>query len=424
MTDHPESAADPAVPREIHWSADMDPDRRAELSALARAFDDALTDFEADPAALFASPGERNGVFYAFLKRWDRIWSRPGPCMHDGCAQTSIARSHTISLGASIRRVAEAGHVLTQRYGETGIELIPIGVKEASTFPGFCAEHEQLFAAFETQKAMTEEQHYRLQAFRTICREIYSKEHQAQKGEAMLAEHRARRDAFVRRRLDGTQPEQAPLKVSLTFENDDLENRLVDHLASVRADLPELRGLYDGLLAEIRNGGDHVEMRVINLDLELPVCLSGFGVLNYRYRGEARRGLCFLAILPEDGRTKIIIGADKAHAAAVDLHIADDGSFAVLAMLESWMIHGTDHWFIRPSAWAAILEPRRQAICERLIEPLSLADRAPFSVLDGPREAILGLGEEQLRSGGIPADHRPIVEQCLSEERAKLAWSP
>ena len=66
---------------------------------------------------------------------------------------------------------------------------------------------------------------------------------------------------------------------------------------------------------------------------------------------------------------------------------------------------------------------RYDLVAARAWQKESLADRAPFSVLDGPRQAILGLAEEQLGSGVISAGDRPIVEQCLSEERAKLAWS-
>lgn len=417
--------ADDDEPPEIHWPDEIGEEKRAELRGALIAYDKALTDLEADPAVVFTSSSERNGAFHSFLKRWDRAWSKAGPCMHDGCSNLSVPRSHTISLGASIRLIADNGHVQTPRYGAAGLDLVSVGVREASTFPGFCTEHEMMFSAFETQKAMTEEQHFRLQAFRTICREIFSKRHQKQKAEAMLAEHRLRRGEFIIARMQSARPFAPPLGVSgLSFENDEIENRLVRHLADIQSDLPELEALYEGILDEIQHGSDHLAMLVANFDIQLSVCLSGFGVLNYKRDGEAKRGLCFLAIIPEAGNTKIMLGAAPEHSDAIDLHAQDQSSFSVLEMLESWMIHGTDHWFIAPSAWSAIPAARQRAICERIMEPLSLADRSPFSVLDGARRQIIALAEAQLDRGAIDPTDRPAVERTLQEQRAKLDWMP
>jgi len=410
---------------DIDWPDEFDEEKRAELRDLVLAYNAAITELEQDVTAVFSCDGERNNVFHGFLKRWDKAWSKPGPCMHDGCTGTSIPRSHTISLGASIRLIAENGHVLMPRYGEDGIDLVRIGVRDASTFPGFCEQHEQQFSGFETQKAMTEEQHFRLQLFRTICREIHSKKHQQQKAEAMLAEHRRRRDAFVLQRLNMAAGPDRPVGVAdMAFENDQMETKLVDHLAGIASDLPELRTLYDGVLDEIRNGSDRLAMLVMNLDLQLPVCLSGFGILNYRDGGVLKRAHCILAILPEAGGTKMLLAAPNEHEAALDRHAADLSSFAVIEMLESWMIQGTDHWFITPSAWNSIPEIRQRAIRERLIEPFSLAEPVPFSVLDNARRHIIGIAEAHIAHGKVPAEDQPAVELAIAEQKAKLDWTP
>jgi hypothetical protein len=268
-------------PAEITWPESMGEAERAELRGLLTAYDEAIEQFQSDHTVIFRSDAERNRLFYAFLKRWAKAWSKPGPCMHDGCTKASIARSHTISLG-SIRLIAENGHVVTPQFGENGLQVVPIGVHEASTFPAFCEEHELQFAAFEMKKEMTESEHFRLQAFRTVCREIYTKRYHRQKTEAMLADYRRLRDEFVIGRIKQAYAGAKPVNFSgLRFENDPLEMKLVEALDSIRIDLPELEKLYRGILDDLRNDGKNVAMIVANFDMKLDVCLSGLGVMNY-----------------------------------------------------------------------------------------------------------------------------------------------
>jgi hypothetical protein len=73
-----------------------------------------------------------------------------------------------------------------------------------------------------------------------------------------------------------------------------------------------------------------------------------------------------------------------------------------------------------PSAWAAIPSARQRAICDRILEPLSLADRAPFSVLDGPRRHIVGIIESQLARGAVSPEDVTSARETLACEKAKL----
>lgn len=175
----------------------------------------------------------------------------------------------------------------------------------------------------------------------------------------------------------------------LEFRDDVLETQVVGHIDSLNEDLSALDGLYRGLVEDMRHGAQNTAMLIANFNLRVPVCLSGLGMLNYELHGVRKRALCFLAVIPEQAQTKIIIGAEKEHQNAIDLHFMDETSPALVARLESWMCHGSDHWFIAPSAWVAIPEQRRQAICDRILDVShALADPVPFSVLDGTRSTI------------------------------------
>jgi hypothetical protein len=241
----------------------------------------------------------------------------------------------------------------------------------------------------------------------------------------MLDDYRRLREDFVVERMLAASTARTPLTISeLKFENDEIEQKLTRMLGEVQSDLPELQGLYNGLIDEMRNGSDKTAIQVRDFDIQLPVALSGIGVLNYRRDDNSFRAICFVTILPEAGRTKFMIGADRQHSDALDFSLRDDGSLAVLATLESWMLHGSDHWFITPSAWAAVPPDRQRAICERILEPLSLADRAPFSVLDGARQQIITYIEELLVADALTLELRATWEEVREQEHAKLSWLP
>jgi hypothetical protein len=412
---------------EISWPESMSAEQREALKPLLAAFDTAASKLAQDTAAvIFPSEEERKRLFFGSLARWGKAWSKPGLCMYDGCTRKSIARSHSISLGASIVQIAEDGHVLTPKYGNDGIEMVRIGKREASTFPGFCDEHEALFAEFENQGAITEDRHFQLQVFRSLCREIYSKRHGQQKLNDMLAVYRPLRDDYMRRAIVPNHPkdEDGASSFNVRFENDPTEGQMVDLLASSKEDLVELESLYHLIVDDLRAGTTNVAIQVRAFDLQLPVCLSGLGVLNYREDGTEKRCLACLAVLPEAQGTKILLAVAPEHEAVAALHLSETASPAVLARVESWMLHGSDHWFIRPSSWALFPEVRQRAIRERIPVPGSLIEEPPFSVLDDARQQIIAEIARALASGELSAEDEARARQLLTEEQGKLDYDP
>ena len=137
---------------EIEWPPYMSAKERNDLRDILRAYDNAVTDFDSDHTVMYSSEADRLRRFFAGQRKWTKLWSRPGRCMYEGCTEKSIPRSHSIPMSASLKLIAEEGHVVTPRLGENGIYMDRIGIRDASTFPGFCARHESIFAEFETQK--------------------------------------------------------------------------------------------------------------------------------------------------------------------------------------------------------------------------------------------------------------------------------
>ena len=232
----------------------MSEEEREEMLDILRAFDGAASDFDSDHTVIYPSEADRLRLFHTAEKRWAKRWLRPSPCMHEGCTEPSIPRSHSISMSASIKLIAENGHVVTPRFGKNGVEMQRIGIRDASTFPGFCVRHEAQFREFETKKEMSSDRHYLLQMFRTLCREIFRMRHQKEKLESGLNGYRELRREFVAARIRQVHHSK-PVEVGdVRFENDGREKRAVEAIESLSEDLHILEGLYRDLFDDIENG--------------------------------------------------------------------------------------------------------------------------------------------------------------------------
>jgi hypothetical protein len=209
----------------------------------------------------------------------------------------------------------------------------------------------------------------------------------------------------------------------VTEKGNGLEEASTKMLAEGEDDLRELGELYDELFRYIEAG--HPEPCVHALDmcqeiaLNIPVALSGLGVLRYQDASRKKhRALCLIGILPQGETTLTVMAAARSHCDAIELFANKMLSgFGALHAMESWMVYGSDHWFIRPSAWEAIPESRRSLILKAIIsDDYNIGDVPPFSILDDARRTVIGYVREHI---GETDDYAAALEQLAIEE-AKL----
>ncbi len=95
-----------------------------------------------------------------------------------------IINAHTISKSSSLAEIADlTNHVLGLKISLTNIQkgngtLTPekIGINQASTFKGFCSEHDKkLFSCLEDEKFTIQPPQLFALAYRALCKEIYAK---------------------------------------------------------------------------------------------------------------------------------------------------------------------------------------------------------------------------------------------------------
>lgn len=95
----------------------------------------------------------------------------------------SIIRAHTVPKSGSLRQIARNGHVysfipslenIIKYQGRLHPELV--GINKASTFTGFCSEHDNtIFSKVENEPFLGSQEQCFLIAYRALAREIYTK---------------------------------------------------------------------------------------------------------------------------------------------------------------------------------------------------------------------------------------------------------
>ena len=395
------------------------------LTGALIAADDA---FRADHKVVFGTEGDRLKGFFAARARRFKDWDRSGPCLFRGCSEPSIARSHALQRSHVLERIAEAGHVMTPQVDDAGrVVMRKIGIGLASTFPGFCEQHEQLFAGFETGGVITDPRHLGLQMMRTVCREIARVRLAITHLGSVLNEYRAaRRDYFAKALLgaDGA----AALR-AMAIEGDAMDDRAASELREQHATLKVLEGaLYREVMDYVSKGRPQPACVGILLPsddpvrgaIDLPVAMSGFAFINYTDGKQTHRAPYTLSVIPQAGATLIIIGTVRKHKRLLSLvKPRFETICSLLNSLESWMVHGTDHWFIRPSVWNALPVGRQAAICDGIAsaEGAPMLSPAP-SIFDDMRKMALAELEPNLPSR--PAADRTAEAAILAAKKAKL----
>ena len=379
--------------------------------------DEISGDWEADSSIIFGSEQQRKKVLHASRHRRFKGWKRSGTCVYPGCTRVSIPRSHTLQRNGPLALIAEKGHVVGPAIGPNGtIRVDKVGINLASTFAGFCEEHEKTFADFEEVGEISQEQHVAKQAFRTVCREIAIREFSIQEGEKDLADYRETRARFFEERLQATIP-GAELK-SVSIKGDTREDESIRILDQAREMVIELSRLKARLTDIIEGRKAHADVFAWTLPLEIPVALSGALLPMYRKRSEKiRTAPIAVGVIPQDGKTVVYLSSLSNHRQFLNGWY-NKFKFGLngLNLIEQWMVHGTDHWYLPPSLWGNLTQARQTEI-EELLQSEEFAvdvDPAP-SIFDDLRRLMLRELEGQRTT-----ENQSRVDQIIAEERAKL----
>jgi hypothetical protein len=275
-------------------------------------------------------------------------------CMWPKCGGTA-RESHVISE-TFLRFIAENGEVMGPRNPEVSVAHdVPLvkawRTRSATTFPGYCEDHEKKFAVFENDppRRVATPEHVRLQLCRTVASEVQD-----------------RRDlAKALNRLGQAYPAEFAEAGLL-----DAQERVKRHLSSAQVFLVDLHVDLDHG-GESFGLGDRVAVEAIPYPDDLDLALSYLDFATVRHLGEGGEWEVPLAIAlfphrpsPGVARETMFLLASPNRAALnmyVSMNVTPDPPLRLLQLAETWMREGCFTWWTRPSWWAAS-EHRRNAI--------------------------------------------------------------
>jgi hypothetical protein len=389
---------------------------------LKSAFTEANNAFRNDFAVIYGTEQQRaNAHFDRFKQIW-KGWDKPGRCMYQGCSNPTIRRSHAIQKSAHLEHLAEDQHVLSPQLNARGqLEMKRIGVNLASTFPGFCEDHERIFSEFEAVGAISTPRHFGLQAFRTLCREIFRKRREISDHESAVDQYRKTRSNYFVSAVESVVPDATVH--TLEIKGDGMERFVLSRIRESQLTLAELEGdLYDELFEFINDDQKEPCLNVLRLPFEVPVACSGLGNLTYMdwSKKKKKEAFCPLGILPQPGAAIAYFTTSKKHSGIAEMYFAQmSRGFGALNAMESWIVNGSDHWFMRPSAWDSIPALRQRKILAQIgRDDDNLGSFLSFSIFDDARRQIIAWIKEGLDEADTK--NRRKLLNMIEKESAKL----
>jgi hypothetical protein len=307
-------------------------------------------------------------------------------CLHPLASPTTcsgpIVRAHTVRRAADLSVIARDGHVY-QVSGEiadlqrNGGRLLPklVGINEASTFLGFCSQHDSAtFAPLEAFALVPTDEQALLLVYRALCKEVYLKERQIESLDIAMEADRGR-----------PLPDQMRIQAQVLLMRTGV-------LAAIR-DLATQKRMYEQDLLSSDFG--QIRYVAIHLDRAPDLMCSAVAQPHFTFDGrsiqdlgDVTRQLEYMGFsLAATDTGGVAVFAWRADSDAASSRLVD----SLLALPTAEMPHALvryatsefENTYMRPQWWEALPAPAKTALINRLahnvgphrqVEPTYLLD--------------------------------------------------
>lgn len=366
------------------------------------ALDKAMEAFHENEDMIFDNETLTNKFRYDSKYMKTLSWEKSYTCMYRGCSEKAIRASHTIQRSTSLLNIAENKHVLSPGfdYRRRDFVLSSVGVNEASTFPGFCTDHEQIFSKFEDKKDFVDEQDFRLQIYRTICREIvennrsltsniYWKDHYIKFRDETLNE-------LIKKEAVLLDVDLKYLKSLIHTYDDSRVKYLVNRINASKQYLSTLDLLHDAVFNDLKKKKvQKIFFEVIGMDWVIPCSLAGKGGIVVKTKSKVAVVDIILNVLSYEDKTYVILATHHKNKTHLKSYINryKHHPLTMITMVESWMLYGSDHWFIKPSVWRNLNEGVQKELFQEMLSDKNIDAVSPHFIFNQLRSELKRLME-------------------------------
>jgi hypothetical protein len=165
-----------------------------------------------------------------------------------------------------------------------------------------------------------------------------------------------------------------------------------------------------GILNDIKKGKmQKIYIRTFSIDLNVPCCLSGLTMFNPKKKMEY---FCITNVLPYNGKLHVIMASFMKYKKWVDNYAVylESSPFNLLSAIEGWMMHHSDHWFLKPSVWDNLPKKRKNDIT-KMVNSISYLGNELLIFTDLRTEMIKFY--EELHKDDMPLSIREILNDQI-----------
>lgn len=287
-----------------------------------KALDKALIEFiKQNPENIFSN-NEKKAFFYKYIQKYRKEFKTSKTCMFPDCNKKSIKNSHTIQKNGGLKMIEEKNHVYRPVFSNEKNKMMMkrTSINYASTFPGFCIEHENIFNSFEKNKKFKYNRDIKLQLFRSLCREIHEKK-------ISLKNNIKKKKEYKNYQLNNFKKILSKYLRKMKLENkfnklmlDSKDFRILFmnmQIEDLNKDIESLSNNYfNALIRDIEKEEDNIYYRTVLIDHLLPVCLSGLA--SFKNNKSTTRNYFILNIFPQENGTLFTIATNIKYKEVLD----------------------------------------------------------------------------------------------------------
>lgn len=236
---------------------------------------------------------------------------------------------------------------------------------------------------------------FRLQLYRTICREIIANERSLKSFVLRKSQYVTFRDETLNDMIRkeaialGVLPEQMK---QFTHEYRDHRIRSLNAaIEEIKTNLLHLDVFYQEIFNDIRKAKiQKIFFQVVGMDWVIPCALAGRGEFIAQTRSKKVNVEVIINVIPYHDRTYVIIGTHhkmKEHLKSY-LRRYTEHPMKMIAMIESWMLYGSDHWFLQPAVWWELAEVDKGLLIEEMFTKKNINELPPLPIFIGLRSQL------------------------------------